>query len=500
MSARTPAAPRGVLALLLAVLSLALTTTATAQLTPNPNKPFFLPANVPTTDDDPLMEGAATDNPEWADAMRLPDSFFFKDAGRSGFYYFERRDDWTATPYAPVDGGITYPGSTLFIAHDIIGSSNPDNPLHQFQVAEPHDWNSFTFPVPGGEAKIWVFNGENDDDDANWLPFAEGLIDSHLVDPLAVDMLDDRGFVARLNGDPLSDVHWMETDPEPGDPGWVWEDWHYVFGRHTFGQSFQDVLLDPDPNNAVDHEVYEACGHKPDGGGGDPPPFCLWWEEEEVEETEPVTVVVMEDGTPVKKVGKLTTKKKVPVLRGQWWLHDWDPGVYGIGVPDASTQANMINSMMSASISKSGAEPNAITYAFFAQSHLFSMVFALVALDYAVAFQQLKFLDKFMTKSVKKGFPTLAWMQLRMTIVAFFYYTVATHLAVLEAFGAEDGGGGIPIDDKDLIAAHKGLYKFGLALQKSADKGGIKGQERVLKTLKKLKKVTKRIEKLQSTP
>ena len=166
---------------------------AAAQNTPNQNKPFFLPVNIPATDVDPSLDGAATASTEWEDGMVLPDSFFFGDAGRSGFYWFERKNDWNTSPVS--DGaGITYEGITLLVAHDIVGSSDPENPLHQFQVDEDRDWNSFEFSVPTGRATIWVFDAVNDTDDSDWLPYAEGLDTSSLISeasPVFPDLIDD---------------------------------------------------------------------------------------------------------------------------------------------------------------------------------------------------------------------------------------------------------------------------------------------------------------------
>ena len=171
-----------------------LATTSLAAITPNPNNPPFNLANIPQTDVDPYMDGKATDNPEWLRATKLPDSFFFGNAWRSGFYYFEARLNWTATSVQTA-ASMTYSGTATFVAHDIIGSSDPSNPLHQFQLDEDKDWNSFEFPVPGGKATIWVFNDENDPDDSDWLPYAEGLIDSALIpEGTGADQIDDRGF------------------------------------------------------------------------------------------------------------------------------------------------------------------------------------------------------------------------------------------------------------------------------------------------------------------
>ena len=77
--------PFAVLSVLVPLVALA--PPAAAQNTPSPNAPFFLPANIPATDADPLMDGQATDAPEWEDAMRLPDSFFFGTARTNASMY-----------------------------------------------------------------------------------------------------------------------------------------------------------------------------------------------------------------------------------------------------------------------------------------------------------------------------------------------------------------------------------------------------------------------------
>jgi hypothetical protein len=143
------------------------------------NNPFGM-LNVPFTDADPIVDGRATSNAEWARATRIPDTFFFKNEPRSGFYYFENRLDWLATSVQTLSQ-LRYTGTTFFVAHDIIGMADPASGLHQFQVDDNNDWNSFECPVPGGKATIWVFDNEDDPDDADWLPFADGLETSSLI-------------------------------------------------------------------------------------------------------------------------------------------------------------------------------------------------------------------------------------------------------------------------------------------------------------------------------
>ena len=486
--------------------ALVLAASAAAQNTPSHTKPFFLPVNIPATDEDPVMDGAATSNPEWEDGMLLPDSFFFGAASRSGFYWFERKNDWNAIPAgALVDGaGLVYEGLTLFVAHDIVGSSDPENPLHQFQVDEARDWNSFEFNVPSGRATIWVFDAVNDTDDGDWLPYAEGLDTSSLIPELTdPDRIDDRGFIARLNDDPSTDVHWFETDPEPGDAGWDWETWHYVFGRRSFGQSFQDLGLDPDPENAVDHEVYEACSYRPDYDPDDddpPPPFCLWWDVEEETEVEVKDVMVMKDGTPTKAKVTVSKTKQVPILKGQWWLHYWDEQVFGIGVPEASPLAFLVAGQIATALKDANPPEKAMEDANFIHSHLLSVMLLAASHNYTYAFQSLKYAKIHMGRAEKKGLNKLALLHARMLVVSYVYWVMALHALQLDRFGlppalTDGAGGGLSMDDKDLGKISRGFYAFGKALEQTAAKGE-KGQGKVLNTIDKLKKIGKILEDL----
>jgi hypothetical protein len=286
----------------------------------------FLPVDVPFTDVDPYVEGAATDRQEWENAVEIPDSFFFGSAWRAGYYYFQSRMNWTATSVQTQEEA-TYAGQTSFVAHDIIGSGDEKNFLHQFRVDEDTDWNSFEFPVKGGKATIWVFDGLDAAEDSPWINSSEGLHLSSLIPEGQGDnLLDDRGFIARLNDDPSTDVHWFEGMPEPGDDGWDWEAWHYVFGRRTFGKSFQDVGRDPDPENAVPHEVYEFCSYNPDWRENNPPPpWCIWWAQQTQTKWVPGFVLMVKDGVERWVKAKIAVKQKVKVLKGQFWLHFWPP-------------------------------------------------------------------------------------------------------------------------------------------------------------------------------
>ena len=300
---------------------------------PNPfvrPDPFAL-GESPFVDQDPRLEGQATVFEEWAGGVRLPDIFYAGPTARAGFYYFESREAWTATSLRS-GASATYPGQTRFIAHDLVGSGDPDSILHPFQVDADNDWNSFNIVTPAGNVMIWVFDDQDDPDDSDWLLGAEGLDRSRLVTAAAGNRIDDRGFIARLNDDPTTDVQWMEGMDEPGDPGWNWDDWYGVFGRHSFGSSFQDSGIDPDPENAVPHEVYEVAAYdpaprddsvQPDGSPAPPDkdPWCIWWEWVSVDVKVKRRVWVIKDGSPTPATLTTTEELKFPVLRGNFWLH-----------------------------------------------------------------------------------------------------------------------------------------------------------------------------------
>ena len=295
-----------------------------------PPDPFSL-AEAPFVQTDPSLDGQATRREEWDGAVRLPDLWFASPTARAGFYYLQSRMDWEATS---VQSGArtTYPGLTQFVSHDIIGSGDPDSRLHQFQQDDEGDWNSFDVVTPSGNVKIWVFDDQDTLDDAAWLRGAEGLDRSSLLTGSSGNRIDDRGWVARANDDPSTDVHWMRGMDEPGDPGWDWDAWHGVFGRHTFGSSFQDTGIDSDPENRVPHEVYEVAVHDPNPRDrsvqpdGSPPdddakPWCLWWEWVTIDLPVSRPVLAPKDGQMLPAT--LTTIEEIGfwVLRGDFWLH-----------------------------------------------------------------------------------------------------------------------------------------------------------------------------------
>ena len=107
---------------------------------PNPfvrPNPFSL-AEAPFVDVDPRLDGQATSREEWERAVRLPDIFYAGPTSRAGFYYFQSRMSWKATSVR-TGATTTYPGQTQFIAHDLVGSSDPTSVLNHFQLDEDHD-------------------------------------------------------------------------------------------------------------------------------------------------------------------------------------------------------------------------------------------------------------------------------------------------------------------------------------------------------------------------
>jgi hypothetical protein len=444
---------------------------------PNPTKPPFNLANVPFTDQDPVMDGRATNKGEWAKALRLPDTYFFGGATRSGFYYFESKLNWVAT--SVTSGARTqYDGTTVFVTHDIIGSNDPRNPLHQFQVDDPSDWNSFEFQTPAGSVRIWVFDKRDAQDDRNWLPFAEGLASSTLIPEGAPpNLIDDRGFIARVNDDPNTDVHWFPGMPEPGDAGWDWAAWHYVFGRRTFGKSFQTTGLDTDPKNAVPHAVYEFCcyqpnwrhpslprphGHRPPfPPGAPPPPWCIWWEMTTVGVPHSETVVVLVDGHPVKATLTTTEMVKVPVLRGQFWLHFWDPAIFQPGVPSIDQQAEYIGERLSTVLEEAPDEARpalAQALKYFQQACP-----DLSAGRYADALGKFSRMSLAITTARKLGVDRRQLIDTEMQVLSLVSTEASNALIQLDAR--------VPLSNKHLKNAYLALYKFGVAVSKGRDKG-----------------------------
>ncbi len=240
-------------------------------------------ADAPFVTVDPRVDGAASfatgaaTPDEWGDALRTSDSFLDPATGTTpgGTFYHEEKDSWTATSAS--GNSATYPGTTYFVAHDIWGAAT--GLFASFRVNDLGDWNSVEVETPNGSTReVWCFGGflgntpphatvapfedVDEPDDGTWITDAGGLMSSALIPEVGgPNLIDDRGFIVRLNGDPSTDRHWFPGMPEPGDPGWDWNAFYGCFARAGFNQTFQSTEIDPVAAHAADHEVYEWCFH-----------------------------------------------------------------------------------------------------------------------------------------------------------------------------------------------------------------------------------------------
>jgi hypothetical protein len=263
--------------------------------------PFAGPGGVrmdaPFVTIDPIVDGAdsfvSPDESEWADAAVASDGFLDPTTGASpgGLFYYQVKDDWTATSATGTCGNqVTYPGPTFFIAHDIFGA--PTGLFSGFRSNDAGDWNYVKVTMQSGTiVECWNFGGFgvtptpthcpfsdlNEPDDGLWLADAGGLGASSLIpEGAGPDLIDDRGFIVRRDLDPATDVHWFPGDPEPGDGGWDWSAYHGCFARAGFNQTFQDANgPDFDPLHDFDHECYEWAFH--DSVATDAPLQCFEW-------------------------------------------------------------------------------------------------------------------------------------------------------------------------------------------------------------------------------
>ncbi|MBL9086828.1 MAG: hypothetical protein JNM10_06765 [Planctomycetia bacterium] len=243
---------------------------------PRPATAQGIPADVPFVSVDPRVDGAASFAGEWTDALAVPNSFVDPTTLETpgGTFYYESRVDWTATSSS--GNTATYPGNTFFIAHDIWGS--PTGTFQFFKTNDASDWNYVKCTFSNGTVvECWCFGGftatptpphglANDldePDDGPWITGAVGLGASSLVpEGAGTNLVDDRGFIARLGGDPATDRHWFPGDPEPGDAGWDWDDFYGCFARAGFNDTFTTTGTDPVPAHAGNNEVYEWCFHE----------------------------------------------------------------------------------------------------------------------------------------------------------------------------------------------------------------------------------------------
>ncbi len=480
-----------------ACITIGLFGSANAQ-TPKPKAPPFLPLSIPYTTADPLLDGQATSAIEWAQATRTPDVFYSGGASRAGAWYAQSRLDWEATSLLTPPNVTPYAGTTVFLAHDLVGSSDPANPLHQFQVQADTDWASFRVPVPAGTAQIWVFANGNAGDDSTWLPFADGLLSEDFVpEGVPPDIVNDIGFIARLNDDPTTDVHWIPgLDPEPGDtqalpdggdPTWVWEDWHHVFGRASFGQPFQANGLDPAEDNAVDHEVYEIAFYRPDfsaGADGEPPPpWNEWWNLTSVEEAGPWWLGGAVAGTPLKPFTvKQLLKKPVPVLRSDFWLRFRSPAM-----PDPTAEQDRDAVVAQLEQLKFDAPPSASIPLSRVQAFLVNAYDEVADGDVKGGYANLKLALKNAKDARKEGVRQDELLEPLTNIAALFF-----GLAVERVIAVDDDG--LPATDKALRKAYRSVYGVGRGLGVGSTKGD---KAKLTKVVMKTRKIFQAAEKAE---
>lgn len=241
---------------------------------------------------DPVIDGWATSYEEWINATKTPDMFSMGAVPNSGFLYLEKKANWTAT--SPSGNRSVVPGLSIFVAHDINGY--PTGNLSNFQISQTDDWNVMELPTPQGTVTCWVFARENTLDDSQWLPLS-GLANSPLIpEGIGNDLINDTGYIVRLNNDPLTDRHWFPGFPAPGDPAWlaVGATYYWAFGNWNFSSSFYDKGLDSSPYPNEEYEwTVRLMGE---------PTICYW-----------IQYWMKIDDQVVPVPGG--------ILMGQWWLH-----------------------------------------------------------------------------------------------------------------------------------------------------------------------------------
>lgn len=187
------------------------------------------------------IDGQVTFPAEWSSASSIVNQ------QGTGTYHAENQQNWLA--FSSSGNSNTYLGTTAFILHDIWGAT----------TSELADYNTFEFTLNSQTVKLWIFANDDEANDFSWIGNSG----------LGYTSIDDRGFLVRLNGNPSSDRHWLPGDPEPGDPGWVWNTYYGVFGAAGFNDSAFDNGL-PLSVNGQPNEVYELAlyGGTPSAPGG----------------------------------------------------------------------------------------------------------------------------------------------------------------------------------------------------------------------------------------
>lgn len=240
------------------VLGLAL---AVGSFGPPAGATFYTPANGV-----PVMDGSFTTPQEWANAGKVRDDL------NVGWFYNQYTENWHSSNTL-----------SFFKMHAF------DDP--GYGQLDTYDLNSFEFTFGANTVKTWVFEpGECPPDlDPLWLGEV-GLGDY-------TSLLDDGGFLVRLNGDPLSDRIWRPGMAQPGDPGWDFTQYYGVFAfagfdNSAFVQGYSDVV---EPRELYEWSI--TLNKDPlqggvfgiPGGPGNPvpPPLCsLIWEFVTLERTD----------------------------------------------------------------------------------------------------------------------------------------------------------------------------------------------------------------------
>jgi hypothetical protein len=280
-----------------------------------------------------------------------------------------------------------------------------------------------------------------------------------------------------VNDDPSTDVHWFPGMPEPGDPGWDWAAWHYVFGRRTFGQSFQATGLDRDPKDAVDHQVYEFCSYQPNWKKERPkkkprpskkwPPspgpahWCIWWETINVRIPHSENVVVLVDGRPVKATLTGTLPGQISVLRGQFWLHFWNPAIFPTGDPTVQAQAAFIEERLSEVMEDAPEKSEAAL-----QKSIDSFGQACTALSggrYPEALGSFARMGTAIKNARRLGVDPLALIDTEMQVLSLVSTEASKAVMQLDA--------STTFRNRSLVKAYMELYKFGRAVAIGREKG-----------------------------
>ena len=178
---------------------------------------------------EPIPDGSFTDSNEYLFAARKTETI----AGDTVCTYYTAQDSgW-------IYNGVTQPNRTFFVLNDLYGMQLLEDQAN-YNIVEA----SVVRPDNTVDTlKVWCFYGDDSADDT-WMQHNLELANYGAS-------FDDRGFLVRLNGDSLSDFHWLPGDPEPGDSGWDGDAAHYCFAAGGWNTSAVDYgyrTNQPSPN------------------------------------------------------------------------------------------------------------------------------------------------------------------------------------------------------------------------------------------------------------